>query len=140
MRQSRQPARTRASASASRDAGEIVIAGTAIAAARLAAQAVTRLPNVTDMSTAGATRIRGVTLALEYRMPLFEYECRGCGSRFEYLTRGDQSPACPSCQGVELQKLLSVFAAQSSTPAKSFSHAPPAPCGSCGDPRGPGSC
>ena len=59
------------------------------------------------MSSAGAERIGGVTLALEYRMPLFEYECRGCGRRFEYLTRGDQSPACPSCQGVELQKLLS---------------------------------
>jgi putative FmdB family regulatory protein len=73
-------------------------------------------------------------------MPLFEYECRGCGSRFEHLTRPDRPAVCPACQGVELQKQLSVFAAQSSTPAKSFTHAPPAPCGSCGDPRGPGSC
>jgi putative FmdB family regulatory protein len=73
-------------------------------------------------------------------MPLFEYECRGCGSRFEHLTRPDRPAACPSCQGVELQKLMSVFAAQSSTPAKSFTHAPPAPCGSCGHPGGPGSC
>jgi len=52
-------------------------------------------------------------------MPLFEYECRGCGHRFEFLTRESQSPSCPACQGVELQKLMSVFAAQSSTPAKS---------------------
>jgi putative FmdB family regulatory protein len=78
--------------------------------------------------------------ALEYPMPLFEYECRGCGKQFEYLTRQDQSPACPACHGVDLQKLLSVFAAQSDSPAKSFKSMPPAPCGSCGDPRGPGSC
>ena len=56
-------------------------------------------------------------------MPLFEYECRGCGHRFEYLTRESQTPSCPSCKGAELQKLMSVFAAQSSTPAKSFSDA-----------------
>jgi putative FmdB family regulatory protein len=74
-------------------------------------------------------------------MPLFEYECRGCGRQFEYLTRGGESPACPSCQGADLQKLLSVFAVSSSAGSD------PAPfpasagaCGSCGDPRGPGSC
>jgi putative FmdB family regulatory protein len=75
-------------------------------------------------------------------MPLFEYECRGCGKRFEFLTRDGQSPSCPSCQGAELQKLMSVFAAQSSTPAKSSAGWDRAigPCGSCGDPRGPGAC
>jgi putative FmdB family regulatory protein len=73
-------------------------------------------------------------------MPLFEYECRSCGNHFEYLTRADQTPACPSCRGVDLQKLLSVFAAQTSSPAKSFSDEPMGACGSCGDPRGPGSC
>jgi putative FmdB family regulatory protein len=78
-------------------------------------------------------------------MPLFEYECRGCGKRFEYLTRDGPSPACPGCHGADLQKLMSVFAAQSSTPAKSFSDRPmtasaAAACGACGDPRGPGSC
>jgi putative FmdB family regulatory protein len=78
--------------------------------------------------------------ALELSMPLFEYECRGCGHRFEHLTRADHAPACPSCRGVELQKLMSVFAAQSSTPAKSFSDRPMSACGSCGDPRGPGAC
>jgi putative FmdB family regulatory protein len=76
-------------------------------------------------------------------MPLYEYECRGCHSKFEYLTRGGQSPSCPSCKSEDLQKLLSVFAAQTSSPAKSFGGFPSAstsPCGSCGDPRGPGSC
>jgi putative FmdB family regulatory protein len=73
-------------------------------------------------------------------MPLFEYQCRGCGHHFEYLTRQDQSPSCPACRGDDLQKLLSVFAAHSDSPAKSFSRLPSEPCGTCGDPRGPGSC
>jgi putative FmdB family regulatory protein len=80
-------------------------------------------------------------------MPLFEYECRGCGHHFEHLTRTDRAPACPACASEDLQKLFSVFAAQSSTPAKSFSHpsakgpiGPQNACGHCGDPRGPGSC
>jgi putative FmdB family regulatory protein len=73
-------------------------------------------------------------------MPLFEYECRGCGTHFEYLTRNGHNPACPACKGADLQKLMSVFAAQSSTPAKSSSDRPMQACGSCGDPRGPGAC
>jgi putative FmdB family regulatory protein len=73
-------------------------------------------------------------------MPLFEYECRGCGHHFEHLTREDRPPVCPACAGENLQKMFSVFAAQSSTPAKSFSDRPMQACGSCGDPRGPGSC
>ena len=78
--------------------------------------------------------------ALEYPMPLFEYECRACGTHFEYLTRDGQSPSCPACKGADLHKKLSVFSAQSSTPAKSFSDRPIQACGACGDPRGPGSC
>jgi len=69
-------------------------------------------------------------------MPLYEYECRGCGQRFEHLTRSDRPPVCPGCSSQDLAKLFSVFAAQSSTPAKSTI----APCGSCGSPDGPGSC
>jgi putative FmdB family regulatory protein len=73
-------------------------------------------------------------------MPLFEYECRGCGRHFEYLTREGQSASCPGCHGTDLQKLLSVFAAQSTGPAKSLKSIPQTACGTCGDPRGPGSC
>jgi putative FmdB family regulatory protein len=74
-------------------------------------------------------------------MPLFEYECRSCGHHFEHLTREGHAPACPACDGVELQKLLSVFAvgAGSSTGKQSF-EAPTGACGMCGDPRGPGAC
>ena len=41
-------------------------------------------------------------------MPIFEYECRGCGHEFEQLVRPGDVPACPSCQSRELEKLLSL--------------------------------
>jgi len=74
-------------------------------------------------------------------MPLFEYECRGCGHHFEYLTRDGQSPSCPACAGDDLQKLLSVFAVGANGGKAAGSRAMgPSPCGTCGDPRGPGAC
>jgi putative FmdB family regulatory protein len=75
-------------------------------------------------------------------MPLFEYACRDCGHRFEYLTRQGQSPHCPACASAELEKQLSVFAVSTTgggTPALDAGSAPGA-CGMCGDPRGPGAC
>jgi putative FmdB family regulatory protein len=70
-------------------------------------------------------------------MPLFEYRCRDCGQQFEKLTRTGDTPNCPDCRGTNLEKLLSVFAVGS--PRISKLPAGP-PCGTCGDPRGPGSC
>lgn len=46
-------------------------------------------------------------------MPLYEYDCRGCGHRFETLVRTGDAPACPSCGGVELERVLSMFAVSS---------------------------
>lgn len=72
-------------------------------------------------------------------MPLFEYACRDCGHQFEYLTRAGESPRCPTCASVALEKQLSVFAV--STPGGATARdTAPAPCGMCGDPRGPGAC
>lgn len=41
-------------------------------------------------------------------MPIFEYSCKGCGSQFEALVRSnDPAPVCPSCQSLDLEKLIS---------------------------------
>jgi putative FmdB family regulatory protein len=71
-------------------------------------------------------------------MPIYEYECRGCGRQFEALVNGSIKAQCPACQGDDLQRMLSVFAV-GSTEKSTFNDAPAA-CGTCGDPRGPGSC
>jgi putative FmdB family regulatory protein len=73
-------------------------------------------------------------------MPLFEYECRACGHQFEQLARAGIAPSCPSCHAEDLQKRLSVFAVSSSARTTDTPFAGVGPCGTCGDPRGPGSC
>ena len=43
-------------------------------------------------------------------MPIYEYICSACDTRFEELVRNaDQVIACPTCQGADLQKAFSVF-------------------------------
>ena len=71
-------------------------------------------------------------------MPLFEYHCKSCAHDFEVLVRGNEKPECPSCHGDSLEKRLSVFAAHAGGSSRELSA--PAPCGACGDPRGPGAC
>jgi putative FmdB family regulatory protein len=73
-------------------------------------------------------------------MPLFEYECRSCGHHFEHLTRDRESPVCPACAGANLQKLLSAFAVGGNGGDRRFETPAAGACGTCGDPRGPGSC
>ena len=68
-------------------------------------------------------------------MPLYEYDCTACGHAFEALVFGAEKPKCPQC-GKAPTKRLSAFAVTSGRP-----DAPPiGGCGTCGDPRGPGSC
>ena len=71
-------------------------------------------------------------------MPIFEYICEKCETHFEALVYGDEKAACPKCKSKKLTPQLSVFAVST----KSGPSQKPAagPCGSCGDPRGPGSC
>jgi putative FmdB family regulatory protein len=40
-------------------------------------------------------------------MPLYEFVCRDCGREQELLVRGAETPACESCGGAALSKLLS---------------------------------
>lgn len=69
-------------------------------------------------------------------MPIYEYQCKECGTEFELLVRSDTRLACPSCDSTQLEKQLSVFATAESTPAPAAF----APCGACGNPDGPGAC
>jgi putative FmdB family regulatory protein len=73
-------------------------------------------------------------------MPLYEYECQSCRQRFELLVREQTVLACPSCHSEEIDRQLSVFAVGAESPRFGSPSASPAPCGSCGDPRGPGAC
>ena len=69
-------------------------------------------------------------------MPLFEYRCADCGSRFEFLVRGETAPVCPACRSEQVEKQLSVFAVGASSP-KSAPVPAASPCSSC---QNPGSC
>ena len=74
-------------------------------------------------------------------MPLFEYACRECDHHFELLVRESTKLECPKCSSTALDKQLSVFAVSApSTGSRMSAGMGPAPCGSCGDPRGAGSC
>ena len=46
-------------------------------------------------------------------MPIYEYECRGCGNRFDLLVRGKETAACPACASQDLERLLSLPAVKS---------------------------
>ena len=72
-------------------------------------------------------------------MPVYEYLCRGCSHEFEELVLGAERPVCPECQSADLQKKFSVFAAGGDS-RRAMDLPAMGPCGSCGDPRGPGAC
>jgi putative FmdB family regulatory protein len=52
-------------------------------------------------------------LGAEFRMPIFEYSCKGCGYEFETLVLPGTTPACPSCSSEELEKRVSLPAVKS---------------------------
>ncbi len=63
-------------------------------------------------------------------MPIYEYACPGCGSRFEKLVRrfGD-AVSCPTCLSPDVEKQLSVFAVASAAPAAPFAGCGDGACG-----------
>ena len=72
------------------------------------------------------------------RMPLNEYACDACAHQFEELVFGSRTVSCPRCGTANVKRLMSTIAIGRGT-----ERAPggsPAPCGTCGDPRGPGAC
>jgi putative FmdB family regulatory protein len=80
-------------------------------------------------------------------MPIFEYICQACDQRFEAIIHGSQKAHCPACDSTKLEQQLSAFAVGSPKGKGDFAKSAGKTrssggggCGSCGDPRGPGSC
>ena len=46
-------------------------------------------------------------------MPIYDFQCRQCGHRFEQLVRPDESPACPACGAAGPERLFPFSAAVS---------------------------
>jgi putative FmdB family regulatory protein len=72
-------------------------------------------------------------------MPLFEFACADCGTRFELLVREGTALACPSCRSARVEKQLSAFAVGAGTSRPAPAAAGPA-CGSCPHAGQPGGC
>lgn len=76
-------------------------------------------------------------------MPIFEYQCDDCGTKFEKLVRRQtesEDLTCPSCGDHHLTQQLSVFSAHAGTngsPAASPAEMRSCPGGMC---RTPGLC
>jgi putative FmdB family regulatory protein len=71
-------------------------------------------------------------------MPIYEYTCKSCHTRFEQLQRtmtGETHVKCPDCGSSQTSRVLSVFAVGAAAPKST--PAPPGMCGRCG---GPGPC
>ena len=67
-------------------------------------------------------------------MPIFEYECRECGAKFERIVGPSAAKvACKQCASADVHQLLSVFAVAG--PSTAATSAEPGPCGACGAPR-----
>jgi putative FmdB family regulatory protein len=69
-------------------------------------------------------------------MPIFEYRCNNCNSRFELLVRSDEKISCPECHGEKTTKLFSPFASHiKRSPASNptcYSGTPGCDLGKCG--------
>jgi putative FmdB family regulatory protein len=63
-------------------------------------------------------------------VPLYEYQCRSCESRFEQLVFNTKSEIfCRECGSSNVVQLLSTFAVGN---AAARSAPDPGPCGACG--------
>jgi putative FmdB family regulatory protein len=69
-------------------------------------------------------------------MPIYEYSCQDCGTRFEKLVRRSTEVdglECPSCGKRRLNQEHSTFAAHAGGPSKS-AEMPQCPGGRCSNP------
>jgi putative FmdB family regulatory protein len=40
-------------------------------------------------------------------VPIYEFDCKACGSRFEELVSGSADPACPECGSMRVSRRFS---------------------------------
>jgi putative FmdB family regulatory protein len=65
-------------------------------------------------------------------MPLYEYLCNACRTRFErYVRAFGEAVACPECHSSAVEKQLSTFAMAAASPPAAAPRAP-ARSGCCG--------
>ncbi len=68
-------------------------------------------------------------------MPIYEYVCDDCGTKFEKLVRqAENVPVCPQCGQAHLTTAFSTFATHSNGKAKA-SEFPACPGGMCQTPE-----
>lgn len=69
-------------------------------------------------------------------MPIFEYLCEDCGTKFEKLMRNGAASTlqCPSCGQDHLKQEYSTFAARAASPKSSAADLPSCPSGMCQTP------
>jgi putative FmdB family regulatory protein len=65
-------------------------------------------------------------------MPIFEYVCDDCGTKFEKLVRNGDNVLCPACGETHLTRQLSTFSAHAN--GKSAEALPACPGGMCRTP------
>ena len=71
-------------------------------------------------------------------MPIYEYKCEDCGTKFEKLLRRSSEAAdliCPSCGQKRLSQEFSTFAARANGASARSSEAPVCPSGMCSNPE-----
>ncbi|HEY8665215.1 MAG TPA: zinc ribbon domain-containing protein [Tepidisphaeraceae bacterium] len=72
-------------------------------------------------------------------MPVYEYTCQSCKTKFEQLVRsmsGDAKAKCPECGSGKTARSLSLFAVGAESGGGSRESFTPASCRSCGNPHG----
>jgi putative FmdB family regulatory protein len=65
-------------------------------------------------------------------MPIYAYRCRTCGNEFSTLVRGGETPECPRCAAVDLERQLSLIAKPIEAGGAASAASCGAPMGACG--------
>src|SRR5277367_2338182 len=71
------------------------------------------------------------------QMPIFEYKCESCGTKFEKLLRRSEerdSLACPACSATSLKQEFSTFSARANGSPSASADFPSCPGGMCRTP------